>query len=282
MNLKAIFSITAVIFTMSVFISSNHAVDPSNPGTTIVHPGETDILIIMDLTNKTRGNITNYIVRVDDPNNTTHANIIDGILYLYLDPYFTYEDHLYMLDFFKRDPIWYTKVVPWDPVIETNNYYSFDKNTDLTNAEIGCLYIPLTPVVPLPDTHVTLHLDNGLHIGGLTDEQGRCHFDLSGVDFSQFKTGYVDFIGNESHSSTRSYDVPISLVLDNITNDTNDTVTNGTDNGTVMNGTNGTVDILKPLEDALTDIGESLPVTGIPVIVGLLACIASILIIKRN
>ncbi|GAA5818370.1 MAG: hypothetical protein CfClM3_0406 [Methanobrevibacter sp. CfCl-M3] len=275
------------VFGIFSFIASNHAIDTVF-GDFEVHPGQQDVVFVINCTSKSNSSAVNYRVRVDD-GNIIHGQLVNGYLTVPLHVELTYVDHYYMVDFWKNDPVWSTVVVPWDPVIATYNYYNFDNNTDLANVKIGNFHIPKTPIIPLPSANVTLHLDNGVNIDGSTDEQGFCNFDLSGVDFKLFKTGYVEFAGNETHSACRSHDVPISLVLDNINttvNDTNTTVndTNSTVNDTnsTVNDTNGSVDISNPLEDALTDIGESLPVTGIPVIVGLLACIASIFIIKRN
>ncbi|GAA5819776.1 MAG: hypothetical protein CfClM3_1754 [Methanobrevibacter sp. CfCl-M3] len=90
--------------------------------------------------------------------------------------------------------------------------------------------------------------------------------------------------GNDTNNSNTTVDPNTNntnTTVDPNTNNTNTTVDpNTNDTNSILDNTNS---IIKPLEDALTDISESLPVTGTDAMLfGLLACIISILIIKRN
>ncbi|GAA5818795.1 MAG: hypothetical protein CfClM3_0796 [Methanobrevibacter sp. CfCl-M3] len=250
------------VFVIFSFIASNHAIDTIF-GDFEVHPGQQDAVVVINCTSKTNISAPNFRVWVDD-GNLIHGQLVNGYLTVPIHVELTYADHYYMVDFWKHDPVWSTVVVPWDPVIETNNYYNFDNNTDLRNVKIGNFYIPKTPIIPLPGANVTLHLDNGVNIDGSTDEQAYCCFDLSSVDFKQIKTGYVEFAGNETHSACRSHDVPISLALDNINGTDNSTnTTNDTDNST--NGSIVDAAINDGLVDSVAAAGSGLGDTGLPI-----------------
>ncbi|GAA5819815.1 MAG: conserved hypothetical protein partial [Methanobrevibacter sp. CfCl-M3] len=177
--------------------------------------------------------------------------------------------------------------VPFDTAINIDTYYYFNANNS-TNAKIGQLQANINGTnQSLVDKNVTLVTFNSTgetgRFTGITDSNGFCTFNISSLPVGDYEA-FITFIGDSityygcttpdfkihmDEAPTPPEPTPTPNNDTNTTNDTNSTVNPNTNN------INGAADILKPLEDTL-------PVTGIPVIVGLLACIASILIIKRK
>ncbi|GAA5818108.1 MAG: hypothetical protein CfClM3_0151 [Methanobrevibacter sp. CfCl-M3] len=131
--------IATVFFGAFTLLDSNHAVDPSHPGNSIVHPGEENITLIIDCTSASTANRTNLIVRVD-AKTVILGQLIDGICYVPLPVEFTYEDHYYTIDFWKYEPIWYTKVIPWDTINPVNPVIPITNDT--TNGTVENNDIP--------------------------------------------------------------------------------------------------------------------------------------------
>ncbi|GAA5819777.1 MAG: hypothetical protein CfClM3_1755 [Methanobrevibacter sp. CfCl-M3] len=176
------------------------------------------------------------------------------------------------------------------------NYQNFTINNSGSTAfssfmtYIGAQWFQGIDIKPMDNVTVKLDLNNGVVTEGYVSN-GTCYFNLTNDMFVNGTEVMIEFEGNDNYGSSLAVfnllhnntdpnpdpsPGPTPDINTNNTNDTNNTV------DITINDTNSTVDILKPLEDALTDIGESLPVTGIPVVLlGLLACIVGILTIKR-
>ncbi|GAA5819872.1 MAG: hypothetical protein CfClM3_1112 [Methanobrevibacter sp. CfCl-M3] len=169
-----------------------------------------------------------------------------------------------------------------------NNYQNFTINNTGSTAissfvsYIGDDWLHATDIKPMDNATVKLYLHDGTVVEGYVSN-GTCYFNLTNDMFVNGLKVMIKFEGNNYYNNSHAVlnllhnNTSIVTPVGNNTtiNDTNTTV----DPNTTNNDTNSILDTIKPLEN----IRESLPLTGTEAMLfGLLLCIISVLIIKRN
>ncbi|GAA5819699.1 MAG: conserved hypothetical protein [Methanobrevibacter sp. CfCl-M3] len=250
-------------------------------GSTDVYYGQTDAII--PITDPLGNPIVDgyYEVSIDGEVSSNLGYAFNGTCYFNLPVEKTYEDHMLTINTNSYTLVWDTHPIKWPTKIDIIGDSQISRGSN--HVILGGLYRPLDPGTEMSNRQVEL-VCQGFTVQGITDSVSQCWFDLSNVTVNN-TLACIKYRGDEYNKECLSQTFTLSFIdvqpqpkpeptpiPDNDINTTN----------TTNNTNNSTVDILKPLENNLEDIGESLPVTGIPVIVGLLACIASILIIKRK
>lgn len=228
--------------------------------TTIYYGQESTIPI--DCRGKGMANNTVWNVYVDDGAMPPLGGVcVDGIVRVNLPLEYTYSNHtLQIRQWFNLD--WGVEVQPWsvmaivyfDPVV-------LDRRTEnLSNVLVGRFEVNNGD--PLADAHVGFFANDNTYFSTVTGSNGEVCFDFSNAPNGNY-TGFLTWTGNESAAAVDSGNFTVEITESPVPVPPVPPVNPGDDNST--NDTNDTVDILKPLEDYLGDIGESLPVTGIPV-----------------